>query len=76
MPMRKCQPSASECSWPVTVKLAKLLRNTERVDPDLTVVMPKLIFSVLSSAVEAGVKKPVMATRVMIDVGMICIVGD
>ena len=36
-----------------------------------SVVIPRLIFSVLSSSVEAGVKKPVMATMVMIEVGMI-----
>lgn len=36
-----------------------------------TVVIPKLIFSVRSSDVEAGVKKPVIATSVIIEVGMI-----
>ena len=35
------------------------------------VVMPKLIFSVRSSLVEAGVKKPVMATMVIMEVGII-----
>lgn len=35
------------------------------------VVIPRLIFSVRSSSVDAGVKNPVMATIVMIEVGMI-----
>ena len=42
-----------------------------RIDIANKVVIPKFIFSVRSSAVDAGVKKPVIATNVIIEVGRI-----